>query len=64
MVFAQSYISLCSLRTLPVEAKRRSRYRGPACPVGSEDRTGVKCLPNEMKNLFHRGGAYFSGVRD
>ena len=26
----------------------------PACPV--------ECVPNEMLNLFHRGGAYFSGV--
>jgi len=25
-----------------------------ACPV--------KCLPNEMQRIFHRGGAYFSGV--
>jgi hypothetical protein len=22
----------------------------------------VKCLPNEMQRLFHRGEAYFSGV--
>ena len=32
---------LFSLRPLPVEAKRRSRYRGPACPVAPSDGTGV-----------------------
>jgi hypothetical protein len=26
----------------------------PACPMA--------CLPNEMRSLFHRGGAYSSGV--
>ncbi len=36
------------LPALPVEAKRRSRYRGP---VDSENCTGVKCK------------AYFSGAR-
>jgi hypothetical protein len=48
MVFA--YISLCSLRTLPVED---AATRRPACPVasengtgvGPEDRTGVKSDP-------------------
>jgi hypothetical protein len=22
----------------------------------------VDCLPNEMQRLFHRGGAYYSGI--
>ncbi len=30
-----------SLTTLPVEAKRRSRYRGPACPVAPRGGTGT-----------------------
>ena len=50
-----NYFLMFSLRSLPVEAKRRSRYRGPvgpedptgmnsaspACPVAPEDGTGV-----------------------
>ncbi|MFQ5822108.1 MAG: hypothetical protein ACE5I5_19165 [Candidatus Heimdallarchaeota archaeon] len=36
---------------LPVGAKRRSRYRGP-----------VKCLPCEIRRLFHWGETYFTGV--
>jgi len=27
-----------------------------------DDFTGVKCLPNEMQSLFHRGGDYLTGV--
>jgi len=39
------YSGTASFLYLPVEAKRRSRYRGP-----------VKCLPNEMQCLFFWGG--------
>ena len=43
-----------------------------ACPVGPEDRTRVKCLPREIRRLFHWGGirrlfhwgeTYLTGVR-
>ena len=32
-------INICE--NLPVGAKRKSRHRGPACPVGPGDRTWV-----------------------
>ena len=36
---------------------------GPPClPCRSHDRTGVECLPNEMRSIFHRGETYSSGV--
>jgi hypothetical protein len=33
---------------------RRKNPDNPACPV--------KCLPNGIQSLFHRGGAYLTGV--
>ena len=52
--------------TPPVGAVRRSRYRGP---VGQDvgdplrrDRTGVECLPCEIRRIFLWGEIYSSGV--
>jgi hypothetical protein len=42
----------------PVEAKRRSRYRGPACPVAPEDGTGVAPADGTgIKSESHLTGA-------
>jgi len=46
-------------KVVPVGAVRRSRYRGPACPVGMEYRTGAcPACPVE----FPTGRDYSSGV--
>jgi hypothetical protein len=52
-----------SVLSVLLQAKRSSRPEGPilegsapiACPVGKNDRIGVKCLPYGMRSLFHRG---------
>ena len=52
-----------------LQAKRSSRPEGPilegsapiACPVGKNDRIGVKCLPYGMRSLFHRGEVLLTG---